>query len=155
MEQLLAWLENHKVTTDLIKWVILLFIAWGTGLFKVIRRFNMRPSLKIVPTASFAYIEEFENYTDQHNNLLKNTFRISYILNVSLINRSTEKIVLDEFKLSFKTISFFRSYKQELLRIMFPNRPRKRVGESQKYMGVWFTQFPLEELNIETITGEL
>ena len=67
MDDILAWIENHSVTVSVIQWGILIIIAWATGLFSFIRKFTIKPKLEYIPTASLAFIEEFEEYKDQKN----------------------------------------------------------------------------------------
>jgi hypothetical protein len=63
--------------------------------------------------------------------------------------------VLEQFYLSFETENRWRSYRQKLVRIAFPSRPRKILGTGIKYMGVFFTEYSNEEGNHKVITGEL
>ena len=150
MDKLLDWIEAHRVTVDIIQWIILLVLAYLTGLFRIIRKYTIKPKLEIIPTASVVFVENIE----QHENL-RNLIRASFIINAGFINRTTERIVLDKFYLTFETENYWRSYKQKLLRIAFPSRPREVLGTGIKYMGVFFTEYSNEEGKCEVITGEL
>lgn len=150
MNDIILWIESHDVTVGILQWLALLAIAWFSGLFRLVRRRTIKPKLRIVPTASFVFLEEFAEFGDY-----KNVARASFVLNVGLSNRTNEKIVVEEFNLSFRARSLWRSYRQKLVRLAFPNRPRKRVGQSTKFMGVWFTEYPLEDRIFEPATGKL
>ena len=150
MDDFLTWLEAHKVTVGIIQWAILLILAWLSGLFRIIRKYTIKPKLEIVPTASVVFIENIEEQGSY-----RNLVRASFIINAGLINRINERIVLDKCYLSFETEKFWRRYKQKLLRIAFPARPRKVIGTGIKYMGVFFTEYLEEEGKREVITGEL
>lgn len=150
LNDIAAWIESHQVTVGLFKGAALVLVAWIGGAFAYFRRFRAKPFLRIVETASFAFVEKVPATTDRPEGI-----RTSFVLNASLVNASNERVVLDQFELSYQTHSFRRSYRQRLLRIAFPSRPRKRIGEGVKYMGVWFTKYPLDELKMELIDGAL
>lgn len=150
MEPVIAWIEKHQVTVGLLQSLGLLIIAWASGVFAFLRRYSRKPIVRVIPTASFAFVEEFE----VHNGA-KNAARVSFVLNVAVTNRTEEKIVVDEFSLAFKTRTLLRSWRQHLLRIPFPVRPQKRVGEGRKLMGVWFTEFPVEDFPQGVISGTI
>jgi hypothetical protein len=150
MNELAAWIESHQATVELIKAGGLLFLAWISGLFSFLRRYRQKPVLEVAQTASFVYLERMEEF-DGH----KDVVRAAFVINASLINASNEKIVVDHFLLSFQTHDFWRSNRQKLVRIGFPSRPRKTLGICTKHMGVWFTQYPDDEVQMEHITGVL
>lgn len=145
-----AWIEAHRTTVDLLKWVALLLLAWISGAFSFLRRYRRRARIEIAETASFVFVEHPTEPSGQPN-----AVRASFIISASLVNASNEKIVLDQFELSFCSVNVWRSHRQRLLRLAFPARPRKRVGRGTKYMGVWFTEFPEDELQPEVIDGSL
>ena len=150
LDNIANWIEIHEHTVDLLKWVAAGLLFWVSGLFSMLGRYKRRARLEISESASFVYIEH-----GKHPESGMDTIRASFVLNISLINATNEKIVANQFFLSFKTINFWRSHKQRLIRFAFPSRPRKRIGEGIKYMGVWFTEYPSDELKLETITGSL
>ncbi|PKM08393.1 MAG: hypothetical protein CVV14_04300 [Gammaproteobacteria bacterium HGW-Gammaproteobacteria-4] len=150
MNDLVAWIEAHQATVDLLKAAVLLLVAWVSGLFAYLRRFRKNPKLEVADTASFVYLEQMDEFDGQ-----KNVVRAAFIINASVINASNEKVVVDHFLLSFRTFNVWRSHRQKLVRIGFPSRPRKRLGISTKQMGVWFTQYPEDEVQMEHATGAL
>lgn len=150
LSDIATWVESHPVTVGLLQATALVFIAWVSGLFAYFGRFKARPYLRIANTASFVFIERLPPTADHPT-----TMRASFVINASLINASNERVVLDQFELSYQAHSFWRSHRQRLLRLAFPARPRKRVGSGLKYMGVWFTEYPLDEVNLEVISGAL
>lgn len=150
LNDIVTWIENHEITVGLLRDAVLVFFAWLSGAFVYFRRFRDEPHLRIVETASFVIVERVPATAERPE-----AMRTSFILNVSLVNSSNEKVVLDHFELSYQAHSFLRSYRQRLLRIAFPSRPRKRVGEGVKYMGVWFTEYPQDDLKMDVIDGKL
>ena len=126
------WIEDHEVTVSLVKGVAVVLLAWASGLFAYFRRYRLKPRLEIASTASFAYVELLGELKARPN-----AMRVSFVINASLVNASNEKIVLDHFELSFRSLSWWRSYRQRLLRLAFPSRPRKKLGEGMNYMDMW------------------
>ena len=150
LDSFIVWLEGHGTTVDLIKWTALIVLAWVSGAFQFLWRYRRRPRIRIVETASFMYLEHPIDCGGKPNGA-----RSSFVINASLVNASNEKIVIDHFELSFRSVDLWRSHRQRLLRFAFPSRPRKKVGTGTKYMGVWFTEYPLDELQTATIDGRL
>lgn len=150
LNDIVAWIESHEITVGLLRDAVLVLLAWLSGAFAYFRRFRDKPYLRIVETASFAFVERFPATAERPE-----AMRTSFVLNASLVNSSNEKVVLDHFELSYQAHSFLRSYRQRFLRIAFPSRPRKRVGEGVKYMGVWFTEYPLDDFKMDVIDGNL
>lgn len=149
-ENQLAWLELHNTTIDLLKWLIILLIAWFSGFIKLIYKYTKKPKSVIIPSASIIY---FESILEKDN--IKNAVRCSYILNVKVTNLSKEKIFVDHFHISYKNYSLKRSMKQKLLRIPFPNRPRKILGDIEKLLSVFFTNYPVEKYDMVPANGIL
>ncbi|OIQ71532.1 hypothetical protein GALL_468490 [mine drainage metagenome] len=150
MSDLIDWIELHKVTVGLLQAVVLLLLAWVAGLFSYLRKLTAKPRLHVVETASFVFIEDLADHDGKPNSM-----RASFIINASLINASKEKVVLEQFLLSYRTHNIIRSYRQRLVRIAFPVRPRKRLGNGIKYMGVWFTEFGEDDYKLEAAHGNL
>lgn len=149
MPDFIAWIEQHKVTVGLFQTALLLLVGWITGLFSYLRKKARKPKLRIIESASFVFLERLDHDGKP------DSVRTSLVINASLINASSEKIVLEEFLLSYRTHNLIRSHRQRLLRIAFPVRPRKRLGNGIKYMGVWFTEFGEDEYKIEATQGNL
>lgn len=147
--EVFTWIESHRVTVGLAQSLALFLLAWLAGAFRLLQSLTRKPSIRIGDSASFVFIES-PSIEGKDNAL-----RVAYIINSSLVNSSTERIVLDQFSLSYQTINPFRSFKQRLVRIAFPIRPRKRLGSGLKMMGVWFTNFPGEECALPPALGAL
>jgi hypothetical protein len=147
--EVFTWIESHRVTVGLIQSLVLILLAWLAGAFRLLQAQARRPSVQIVDSASFVLLES-PSIEGKDSAL-----RAAYIINASLVNSSAERIVLDQFSLSYQTPNPFRSFRQRLVRIAFPVRPRKRVGSGIKMMGVWFTNFPDEEYVIPPALGAL
>jgi hypothetical protein len=146
----LAWIEAHPVTVGLIEAAVLVGAAWFTGVFAYFRRFVRRPKLRVARTASFVYLHEYPATAEEPA-----FTTAAFVINASVINRSIEKVVVDHFWLAYECSDRKRSFKQKLLKIGFPDRPRKRSGSSYKFMGVWFSKFPASELELESAEGIL
>ncbi len=131
MSEIIEWIELHNVTVGLLQAVVLMLIAWVAGLFSYLRKLTARPRLEIVETASFVFIEDLKDHDGKPKRV-----RASFIINASLINSSNEKVVLEQFLLSYRAHNIIRSFRQRLVRFAFPVRPRKRIGNGIKYMGV-------------------
>lgn len=147
--EVFTWIESHRVTVGLIQSLALILLAWLAGAFRLLQALTRNPSVRIVDSASYVLIES-PGIEGKDNAL-----RVAYIINASLVNSSKERIVLDQFFLSYQTPNLFRSFRQKLVRIAFPTRPRKRVESGIKMMGVWFTNFPDEEHPIPPAMGAL
>lgn len=147
--EVFTWIESHRVTVGLAQSLALILLAWLAGAFRLLQALTRRPSVRIVDSASFVFIES-PSIEGKDNAL-----RAAYVINASLVNSSAERIVLDEFSLSYQTVNPFRSFKQRLVPIAFPARPRKRLGSGFKMMGVWFTNFPDEEYTLPPGLGSL
>jgi hypothetical protein len=147
--EVITWIENHRVTVGLTQSLALILLAWLAGAFRLLQALTRKPSVRIVDSASFVFIESVSIEGKE------NASRAAYVINASLVNSSTERIVLDQFSLSYQTANPFRSFKQRLVRIAFPARPRKRLGSGFKMMGIWFTNFPDEEYALPPALGEL
>lgn len=147
---IVAWIEAHQTTTELIQAALLLLIAWITGVFAYFRRFLRRPTLRVARAASFVYL-----HTEEATPSTPEVTTAAFVLNASLINRSNEKVVVDYFWLSYNCDDWKRRYRQKLLRVGFPDLPRKRSGESIKYMGVWFSHYPASDIQLESPQGKV
>ena len=150
VSEIVTWIEAHPATVSILNSAALIGVAWFAGAFSFLRRFRLKPRLEIAPTASFAYLERPKDQVDRGD-----CVRMAFVLNATLVNASNERVVLDHFLLSFRTEGFWRSNRQKLLRLAFPARPRKPVGEGEKYMGVWFTEYLDEGRPAPPIDGEL
>lgn len=150
MNDLLQWIESHPQAVELLKWLSIALLAWLTGMFRWILIKLRPPYLEIIPQASCVFFEELGNFNGNAN-----TCRSSFIIHASIVNRSTERIVVDRFKLGYQSFNFFISMRQKLLRIAFPSWPRKKLGEGYKYMGVFFTKYGDEQDSILSVSGTI
>jgi hypothetical protein len=147
--EVITWIESHRVTVGLTQSLALILLAWLAGAFRLLQALTRKPIVRIVDSASFVFIDSVSIEGKE------NALRAAYVINASLVNSSKERIVLDQFSLSYQTANPFRSFKQILVRIAFPARPRKRLGSGFKLMGVWFTNFPDEEYALPPALGAL
>lgn len=145
----LDWIEAHKTTVDLVKWGLLLFIAWIAGAFRFLRGLTRKPKAEIQAATSRCLIQEFSEFGG-HTNVI----RASFLLEVGITNPTNEKISVKKFYLSFPRQKFWRRWKPELHAISLPNRPRHEMGSGMKFLKCWFSNFP-DDMKELTLSGDI
>ncbi len=130
------WIESHEKTVDLLKWGVLLLIAWAAGLFKYLRQKLRQPIAKIEVGTSRCLVEEFTEFQGH-----KNCIRASFILEVGLSNPTSEVVAIRHFSLAIKRRKFWRPWRPELIALSLPARPRHQTGSGEKVLKVWFSNF--------------
>lgn len=148
MDDIFIWLETHPTTINFLQWTLVVVIAWFSGVFRWLRTKTRSPKLEVVPTASMAFLENLGEFKG-----VANTIRISFIVHASIINKTTDRIVIDRFKLSYRSSHILKSMQQKILRQAFPSWPRKRLGESYKLMGAFFTTYGDDYDAILSVSG--
>lgn len=119
-----------------LQWTALILVAWIAGAFKWLRLRTKSPKLECVPTASFCFIENLEDFRGN-----RNVVRAAFFIHASIVNRSPSRAVIDRFRLGFACRLWYRSMRQRMLRLALPSRPRKRLGTGHKLMGSFFTDY--------------
>jgi len=140
------WIEQHPHTVSLAKWAVLLLVAWIIGLFRLLRRLSRKPSAGILCPVSRCYIQplpEFEGHTD--------VVRAAYFIDASVVNPTNEKVVIEQFTLSYLRKKKYFGRSLSLHPISCPSRPRQNMGENTKFQKVFFTNFP-DGLNDMTVS---
>ena len=150
ISSLIIWIENHPATTEIIKGVILLLIAWGAGVFRLLGKFTKRGQLEIIDTASICFIEEKDEF-EGHKNLV----RVAYLINITMRNPSNEKVVVESFALSHLSTNKFKPYPKGIHSSTLPNRPRLEMGSGIKLCKVFFTNFSDDQSSNLTMNGVL
>lgn len=150
MESILTWVETHPTTVNLLQWFLVVVVAWFAGVFRWVKIKTRSPKLEIIPTASMAFLEDLGEFKG-----ISNTIRISFIVHASIVNKTTERIVIDQFKLGYRSYHLLKSMKQKILRQAFPAWPRKRLGEGYKLMGAFFTKYGDEKDEILSVSGAI
>lgn len=145
----LDWIEAHKTTVDLVKWGLLLFIAWTTGAFRFLRTLTRKPKVEINQNTSRCLIEEFSEFGDYSN-----AVRATFLVEVGITNPTNEKICIKSFYLAFPRHRVWNRWKPELHPISLPNRPRHEMGSGSKLLKCWFSHFP-DELGHLTLSGDI
>jgi hypothetical protein len=139
VQAVVQWIEGHATTVDLIKWALVLVVAWLLGGFRFVRQ-RMRPPKALLAThACRCLVEKFDEFEGH-----KGVVRTSYLLEVGLLNPTTEPVVIRDFSLAVRRHRKWRSRKPELRAITLPNRPRQAMGGGMKLMRTWFSNFPDE-----------
>lgn len=131
----MSWLESHPVTVDLIKWILLILGAWAVGVFKILRRFTLRPSVALYDSPGFCFLEDYKTEEGADGRLSV------FIVNPSIRNPSFNSYEIERITLGYKCRFIFRSFRQNLLPISFPQRPKQQHGTSIKALPVFFTRF--------------
>jgi hypothetical protein len=147
LESIIEWIESHEKTVDLLKWVALMLLAWITGAFRFLRNKLRRPSATIEELTSRCLIEEFSEF--QGN---KNAVRATFLVEVGVLNPTSEKVIVRHFALAVPRHRFWRRWKPELVALSLPNRPRHQMGSGMKFLKNWFSNFP-DEFRDLTLSG--
>lgn len=146
---MIDWIEQHQVTIDLLKWTALLVLAWTAGIFRFFSGLTRTPKIRVVSTASRCLIQHMEEFEGR-----KKVMRATFLLNVEVVNPSSEKVVVQRFMLSYwRSLPFFPRSK-ELHSITLPARPRQEMGSGTKVSKVFFSNFP-DGFSDLTMSGEL
>jgi hypothetical protein len=135
LNDLTQWIEDHSTTVDLLKWLVLLLLAWAVGVFKYLRDLTRTPRVRLSVVLSRCLVEQqsFENHQD--------AMKAAFLLNIEVANASSEHIVVNSFELRFRTLHTFRRWSQGISAVALPNRVRHRMGAGTKIMRNWFTLF--------------
>lgn len=136
IEHILNWIEAHPQTTDLIKWIVLLFFAWISGFLSYLYRLNRKPFIKIYEGTSLCFLEKFDDYEGH-----KHAVRASLLLEISASNPSQDRIIINAFEAQIKTMLWKKRWCQSTSAIALPNRVRHQMGSGTKVLRNWFTQF--------------
>ena len=141
------WIESHEKTVDLLKWIALLLVAWAVGLFKYLRQKLRQPFATIEEHTSRCLVEEFAEFQGH-----KNALRASFLIEVGLVNPTSEAVVIRHFSLAVRRRKFWRAWEPEMVALSLPNRPRQHMGSGMKFLKNWFSNFPDEYRDL-TLTG--
>ena len=136
LSQIPDWIESHGKTVDLLKWALLLLLAWAVGAFKYLRQKLRQPIPLLEEVTSRCLVEEFDEFNGH-----RNAVRASFLLEVGLVNTTSESIVIRQFSLSVRRRKFWRSWKPGLSALSLPARPRHQTGASTKLLKNWFSNF--------------
>lgn len=147
LESMVEWIEAHQTTVDLIKWAIVLFLAWIAGGFKYLRNKLRRPSISLEENTSRCLIEEFEEFEGH-----KNAVRATLLIEMGVLNPTNERINVRSFNLAIKRERFWSRWKPELIALSLPSRPRFQTGSGVKIVKNWFSNFSDEFASL-TLTG--
>ncbi len=143
------WIEAHGKTVDILKWLILLLVAWGTGLFRFIHSKLRTPRATIDESASRCLVEEFAEFQGY-----KNVVRATFLVEVGLLNLTSERIVVRHFSLAVLRRKAWRAWKPELVALSLPSRPRLQTGSGEKMLPSWFSNFQ-DDFHFLTLTGSV
>ena len=133
---LIDWIENHKTTVDLLKWIGLLVAAWAAGLFGYLRGLARKPRAEIITKASRCLVEDIDEFNGKLN-----ARRVAFLLDVNVANPTNEKVIIEQFLLSYWADRFWSPRSQELYKLSLPARPRQEMGSGIKFSKVFWTKF--------------
>lgn len=137
LEIVIAWIELHPKTVDLLKWIALVFAAWALGLFRYLYQRLRQPIATFEPFTSQCLIEEFDEFDGA-----KYAVRASFLVEVGLTNTTDQAVVIKEFTLACRRRKTWNSWKPHLGALSLPERPRLETGASIKLLKNWFSNFP-------------
>lgn len=141
------WIESHEKTVDLLKWLVVLFLAWVAGAFRFLRAKFRKPSATLEETTSRCLVEEFAEFQGH-----KNAVRATFLIEVGVLNPTPERVIVQHFSLAILRRKLWRRWKPELVAISLPNRPRHQMGGGEKLLKNWFSNFPDEYRDL-TLNG--
>ncbi len=130
------WIEEHEKTVDLLKWIALLFTAWATGLFKLIRNKVRSPSIEIDSLTSRCLILNFSD-----SDFAVKRHKAVFFLKIGVNNSSEQPIVVRDFCMRYSPQKLFKKWTINFLPCTLPSRPQGKVGESKKLLPTWFSSF--------------
>ena len=137
LNSLLNWIETHSATVAILKWAVLLLVAWATGLVRFIRNLTRKPLVQISEPLSRCLVEEFAEIEGH-----RNADRASFLIDIEVINRSTEEIVVRTLSLRVGRTGRFRHWGQKVSAVSLPSRVYHKMGAGTKVMRNWFAHFP-------------
>ncbi|WP_417070487.1 hypothetical protein [Niveibacterium terrae] len=133
---IVSWIEAHGKTVDLLKWFVLLLVAWLAGAFSFVRSKLRTPSATIEEATSRCLVEEFAEFQGH-----KNAVRATFLVEVGLLNPTSERVVVRHFSLAVQRRRVWRTWKPELVALSLPSRPRHQTGSGSKVLKNWFSNF--------------
>lgn len=145
---LAAWIETHPTTVDLVKWAVILALAWFVGLFRFLRNLTRTPRLSISTVLGRAFIANEPH--DGHDDAVM----VAFLLNIEVANRSSERIVVNSFEVRYRTARRFRRWSHRTSAVTLPSRVRVKAGSGVKIMRNWFGHFP-DEIAYLTVDGKI
>lgn len=144
LSDVLNWIEQHDTTIELLKWLLLILVAWAVGLFRYLRNLTRKPCALVSGLASRCLIEEIDEY-EGHRNVV----RAALLLEVEVSNRSSEPIVVRTMEVRVRRPKPLFRWGPWLSAVSLPNRVQHQMGSGVKLMRNWFATFPD---GIETLT---
>jgi hypothetical protein len=126
------WIETHRETVEISKWAALVLVAWLTGLFRFIRSRTRKPQVRIIEPSSRCLIERFAD---------KNAVRATFLVEIEVLNRSAEEIVVRSLNLRARRPNPVRRWVPKISAVSLPSRVYHPTGSGLKVMRNWFTRF--------------
>lgn len=144
---IIDWIESHEKTVDVLKWLVLLFLAWVAGAFRFLRAKFRTPSATLEEATSRCLVEEFAEFQGHQN-----AVRATFLIEVGVLNPTPERVVVQHFSLAIPRRKLWLRWRPELVALSLPNRPRHPMGSGQKLLKNWFSNFP-DEFHDLTLNG--
>jgi hypothetical protein len=142
-----GWIETHGKTVDIMKWLVLLLVAWGTGVFRFIHSKLRTPSATIDESTSRCLVEEFAEFQGHQK-----AVRATFLVEVGFLNPTSERLVVRHFSLAVQRRKVWRAWKPELVALSLPSRPRHQTGSGEKVLTNWFSKFQ-DDFHDLTLSG--
>jgi hypothetical protein len=133
---IIAWIELHGVTVDLIKWLLVGILAWFLGAFRFLKTKLKRPTLEVESLTSRCAIEELGDIDGNPANL-----RATFLIEAGVNNPTTEPIVIRDFSLHIIRLKKWPIWHDALYPTTLPSRVRHTVGDISRYLKNWFSNF--------------
>jgi hypothetical protein len=132
------YLNSHPPLINLLIFLLGLLVAWISGALKAIKglsqKLDNRLRIRIDPaTAKVTFLKEFEHGGTK-------AARFAFCLSLSLFNPTEKILSVADFELKFRDKR--RRWSKGLLPITFPSVPRQEIGDSLKFLPVYFSRFP-------------
>ncbi|WP_204427169.1 hypothetical protein [Alloalcanivorax marinus] len=136
MKEIIAWIESHGVTVDLLKWVIVGILAWLLGAFRFLKTKLKRPTLEIESLTSRCAWEELGDIDGNPANV-----RVTFLIQAGVNNPTAELVVIRDFSLHIRRLKKWPIWHQALNPTSLPCRVRHTVGDITRYLKNWFSNF--------------
>jgi hypothetical protein len=136
LDTVITWIEEHDKTVDLLKWVLLLVLAWATGLFRYLRNLARKPRARLSSLTSRCYVEPMEDKQHSHAVLA------AFLVELEVTNLGSDPIVVRTMELRMRRLRPFLRWGPWISATSLPNRVQLKMDSGIKVFRNWFSNFP-------------